>query len=486
MPFTLTPDHLIGKRSWRAKASLVAAAVMALGSSASLLPHAAKATDADVVESSGARADSRYLRLGLSKSAVIKLPAAAKDVVVGDNAVVDVVLRNRNTAYLFARAPGQTNVFFFDAEGREILHLDFEVTLDTKGLKKLIDRSLPGNQIEVDSTGPNVVLKGTAANAQEAKLAVELAKSFVVGTSGTAANSGDDSVGVLNLLKIAEGDQVMLKVRVVELKRTVLKELGVNVGAEISVGNFFLDFNSNTVPISNDTVLDAVGGYLSSDVKVAARIRALENQGLATVLAEPTLTAISGAPARFHAGGEYPYTVCEVPENNVTLCNVEFKPYGISLDFTPTVLSEGRIALNIRTEVSELGDTTPGSQPAIDTRNAQTSLEIPSGGSMMLAGLIKDVTAQSLDATPGLRSIPVLGALFSSRAYQNDQSELVVIVTPYIVNPTHESKLATPTDGFNPPTDLQQIFLSRLNRIYGPPGEHPNGIYHGQIGYIVE
>jgi pilus assembly protein CpaC len=377
-------------------------------------------------------------------------------------------------------------VFFFDAEGREILHLDFEVTLDTKGLKKLLDRSLPGNKIEVDSTGPNVVLKGTAANAQEAKLAVELARSFVVGTSDAAANAENDTVGVLNLLKIAEGDQVMLKVRVVELKRTVLKQLGVNVGAEISVGNFFLDFNSTTVPDSTDSVLDTVGSYLTSDVKVAARIRALENQGLATVLAEPTLTAISGAPARFHAGGEYPYTVCEVPENNITLCNVEFKPYGISLDFTPTVLSEGRIALNIRTEVSELGDATPGSQPAIDTRNAQTSLEVPSGGSMMLAGLIKDVTAQTLDATPGLRSIPVLGALFSSRAYQNDQSELVVIVTPYIVNPTHESKLATPTDGFNPPTDLQQIFLSRLNRIYGPPGDHPNGIYHGQIGYIVE
>jgi pilus assembly protein CpaC len=157
----------------------------------------------------------------------------------------------------------------------------------------------------------------------------------------------------------------------------------------------------------------------------------------------------------------------------------------VTLGFTPTVLSSSRIALNISTEVSELGDR-EGGIPAIDTRKAQTSVEIPSGGSMMMAGLIKNVTNQKLKGTPGLRSLPVLGALFSSRDYQSNQTELVVIVTPYIVGAVKPKQLATPTDKFSLPTDSQQVFLGRLNRVYGASGERPAGVYHGRIGHIVE
>jgi pilus assembly protein CpaC len=406
---------------------------------------------------------------------VIKLPAAVKDVVVGDQSVVEVVIRNQTTAYLFARHAKQTNVFFFDAEGREILHLDLEVTLDTKGPKKLLDRAIPGNNIQVDSTGDSIVLKGTAANAAESKMAEDL----VAKIAGAETN-------VVNAMKIAEGDQVMLKVKVVELKRSILKQLGINLNAQFSVGNFGFGFNSAPVPLNEDSVLDTIGSYAGADASADVELRALEREGLATTLAEPTLTAISGASAQFHAGGEYPYSVCSVPQDGIRNCTVEFKPYGVSLDFTPTVLSEGRIGLNIRTEVSELAEISNGSVPAIDTRNAQTTVEIPSGGSMMLAGLIKDVTAQDLSGTPGLRKLPIFGALFNSRAYQKNQSELVVIVTPYIVNPTHETALATPIDGLNVPTDRQGILFGRLNKIYGTPGKHPNGVYHGKVGYIIE
>lgn len=449
----------------------VALAVFAAGAAA---PRPAFATDPAVEDSVPQQA--HFLRLGTSKSAVIKLPAAAKDVIVGESAIVDVVLRNRNTAYLFARTPGQTNVFFFDGEGREILHLDLEVTLDSKGLKKLLDRSLPGNRIDVDTTGNNVVLKGSVENAVESKMAEDLAGRFLSTGNGQTSN-------IVNLLKLAEGDQVMLKVRVVELKRTVLKQLGVDLTGKLGFGPFSIDLSnkpSNFIENSTDTTI----GWAAGGNSIDANIQALEGQGLATTLAEPTLTAISGAQASFRAGGEFPYRVLDGTGADAKY-TVEFKPYGVSLGFTPTVLSGGRIALNINTEVSELARFIDG-VPAIDIRKAQTSVEIPSGGSMMLAGLIKNVSQQELRGAPGLRSLPVLGALFSSRNFQMNQTELVVIVTPYLARPVEERQLATPLDTYNPPTDKQQIFLGRLNRIYGAPGDRPSGAYHGQVGHIIE
>ncbi len=459
-----------------------AAAMLSVAASLSFtVSSPAHATDVAAIEGPGSeQQEGRFLRMGLAKSAVVKLPDNVKDVIVGESSIVDVVLRNKDTAYLFARSAGQTNVFFFDDEGRELLRLDLEVTLDTKGLKKLLDRSMPGNTIEVDSTGSNVVLKGTVASAQDAKMATDLATRFVLPGGGAGDTS---SPSVLNMLKIAQGDQVALKMRVVELKRTMLKQMGVNLEASLGNASF------QSIPVFPTDALDAgvldatLGlGIGKSDIDVT--IKALEEQGLATTLAEPTLTAISGAKASFVAGGEFPYRVCDETATTVS-CEVEFKPYGVTLGFTPTVLSADRIALNISTEVSELGDRELGI-PAIDTRKAQTSVEIPSGGSMMMAGLIKNVSNQQLKGTPGLRTLPILGALFSSRDYQSNQTELVVIVTPYIVGSVAPKQLATPTDKFNLPTDAQQIFLGRLNRVYGASGERPAGVYHGRIGHIVE
>jgi pilus assembly protein CpaC len=457
--------------TWRKLAVFAVAMLVAIASP--VPPAQAADDDAAVVAQSG-----RFLRIGLSKSAVVKLPAPAKDVIVGDPEIVDVVVKSRNTAYLFARKAGQTNIFFLDANGQQLLQLDLEVTLDTKALKKLLDRAIPGNGIEVDSTGGNIVLKGRVTDAQQGKKAEDLAKRFVGSKEGA-----EDAV--VNLLTIAQGDQVMLKVRVVELKRTLLKELGINIeNGKLSVGDFDLNFsNTTTLPFA-PTVLDATAGYAGPTLSVDATIKALETNGLATILAEPTLTAVSGAPARFRVGGEYPYQNCQIGDN--VICNVEFRNYGISLDFTPTVLSEERIALNIHTQVSDLAENTFGSQPVIDSREAQTALEIPSGGSMMIAGLIRDSTIQRLHGTPGLKALPVLGTLFSSRASQSVQTELVVIVTPYIVGPTGEQQLATPTDRYNMPSDLQQIFLGRLNRVYGLPDGTASVKYHGQVGHIVE
>jgi pilus assembly protein CpaC len=467
----------LARQSWKAAVALGVA--LFCGGLPGLHIPPVHATDAAVMDASGGQQQSgRFLRLGTAKSAVIKLPGAVKEVIVGESAIVDVVLRQQNTAYLFARKPGQTNIFFLDANGQEILHLDLEVAIDSKALSLLIDRSLPGHSVQVDGTGGNIVLKGTVANAQESKMAEDLTRGYL-----GSGNFFEGTPSIVNLLKIAEGQQVMLKVRVVELKRTVLKQLGVNL--EGTLGG--VEFTNSPVRILENLgsrILDAKFGLGGGNNSIDVVIKALEEQGLATTLAEPTLTAVSGAPASFLAGGEYPYRVCEQDEISLN-CTVQFKPYGVTLGFTPTVLSGNKIALNIATEVSELGKMIDRI-PSIDTRRAQTSVEIQSGGSMMMAGLIKDVTTQEIKGTPGLRTLPVLGALFSSSDYQQNQTELVVIVTPYIAKPVQEQQLATPVDRFNPATDLQQIFLGRLNRVYGAPGDRPAGVYHGKVGHIID
>jgi pilus assembly protein CpaC len=470
---SLSPTNNMTDRKRRRGVSLAALGLAAVTLWLPAAP-AALATDLDSLQSSTEADDNSFLRIGMSKTAVIKLPAAVRDVVVGQPAVVDVTVRNKTTAYLFGNTPGQTNVFFFDAEGREVLHLDLEVALDGKAVKKLIDRTIPGNSIQVDTAGSSVVLKGTVANASESKMAEELTAKIV----GGEAN-------IVNAMRIAEGDQVMLKVKVVEIKRDILKELGVDLSAAFSVSNFGMAIATGN-PMSG-SFFGANAIYRGDDVTIEGTLRAMETDGVVRILAEPNLTAVSGAAAKFHAGGEYPYTVCDaVSTNGSRYCSVYFKPYGVSLDFTPTVLSENRISLQIRTEISELGTPAASGEPTIDTRQAQTVVEIPSGGAMMLAGLIKDVTHQDLKGTPGLQRVPVLGALFRSRAYQSNQSELAVIVSPYIVNAVHESDLATPADGFNPATDRQAVLFGKLNRTYGTPGKHPNGVYHGNVGYIIE
>jgi len=462
---------------------LLAIAISLLCCGQLVSPHAWAERAGSTIDMSDPQAV-RSLRLGLQKSAVLKLPAAVKDVIVGNPGLVDVVLKNRNTAYLFARQPGQTNIFFLDAAGQQILQLDMEVTLDTKALKALLDRALPGNAILLDSTGSNIVLKGTVADAQQGRTAEDLAGRFMTNYGGS----------VLNLLKVSEGNQVMLKVRVVELKRSILKRLGISLDGRITAGTFNFDFSNSTAPINLPHTFNGIASFPGPPLDISATIRALEESGLATILAEPTLTAVSGAPARFRAGGEYPYSSCSLDENNnvnYLNCTTLFRDYGITLDFTPTVLTGGRIALNVFTEVSDLAPNIYGTEPLIDTRNAQTSIELPSGGSMMLAGLIKNVSSQKMENTPGLRSLPVLGALFSSQEFERKQSELVVIVTPYIVDPTEENKLATPTDRFNNATDLQQLFLGRLNKVYGLPEGDGDQIgsasaYHGKVGHIIE
>lgn len=448
-----------------------------------LLQRAAAASDLESIQST-AEDNGHFVRIGLNKSIVIRLPAEAQDVIVGNPEIVDAVVRSKNTAYLFARTIGQTNIFFFDKNGQQILNLDLEVAVDVTALRNLLQRSIPGTKITVDTVNNSVVLGGTAPNAAEAKFAEDITTKFLTREVDKATGAG-----FVNTIKITGEDQVMLKVRVVEVQRDVLKQFGVNLEALLSVGKFafnlasFTQVGGDILPITTDASYE--GSYASGSTSITGVIRAMEQDGVLKTLAEPNLTAVSGQPAKFHAGGEYPYETC-TGSGADRECTVTFREFGVALGFTPVVLSEGRINLKISTEVSELSSRSIGTLPILDSRSTETVIELPSGGSMMLAGLIKDTTRQLVDGTPGLKKLPVLGALFRSRDYKHNQTELVVIVTPYLVGSVAERQLSTPVDRLNTPTDRQTILLGRLNKVYGTAGQNPDGVYHGNVGFIVE
>jgi pilus assembly protein CpaC len=466
-------------------AALLLSSLVMVPASGVLLHKTAAATDLESIQSVD-EADGHFVRIGLNKSIVIRLPAEAHDVIVGNPEIVDAVVRSKNTAYLFARTVGQTNIFFFDKSGQQILNLDLEVAIDVTALRNLLQRSIPGTKITVDTVNNSVVLGGTAPNAAEAKFAEDITTKFLTRDVDKVTGTG-----FVNTIKITGEDQVMLKVRVVEVQRDVLKQFGVDLQALLSVGKFAFNLASITQvgaiggipPITANTGYKGV--YTDGANSITGVIRAMEQDGVLKTLAEPNLTAVSGQPAKFHAGGEIPYETCS-GFGLERECTVTFRDFGVSLGFTPVVLSEGRINLKISTEVSEISSRAIGNLPILDTRSTETVIELPSGGSMMLAGLIKDTTRQLVDGTPGLKKLPVLGALFSSRDYKHNQTELVVIVTPYLVGSVAERQLSTPIDRLNTPTDRQTILLGRLNKVYGTAGQHPDGVYHGNVGFIVE
>ncbi|MDR3500038.1 MAG: type II and III secretion system protein family protein [Parvibaculum sp.] len=444
------------------------------------------------IDQGGIDRTSRSIVLGLSKAAVVELPVAARDVLVSDPAVVNAVVRTAKRTYLIGLAVGQTNAFFFDEKGRQILNLEIRVERDLSGLRSALHQYFPDSNIDVQAMNDHVVLSGAVANAAEADKARDLAARYI-----------GKPEQVLNMLSIDGKEQVMLKVTVAEMQRNVIKQLGVNLSTADDIGNFALRLStlnpfsiqgaaigglSSTAPNQTTGVTQA-SGFNTSKTSIQGAIQALEENGLVRTLAEPTLTAISGENAKFLAGGEFPIPVSKDLQGNIT---VQYKPFGVGLAFTPVVMSEGRISLKISTEVSEL--TTTGaiqsqglSIPGLHVRRAETTLELPSGGSLVMAGLLSDQTKQNIDGVPGAKDLPVLGALFRSRDYQKNETELVVIVTPYIVDPTNRKNIALPTDGYAPASDLDTVLMGKLNATYGVNRDAPiDRKLEGPVGFVVD
>ena len=456
---------------------------------------------------------SQTVRLGLNKSTVIYLPRPVADVVITNAGIADAVVQTTQRIIFRGVSTGETNAFLFDEQGRELLNLEIVVESDLSGLKDLLARHIPNARVNVESVNGAVVLTGAVASVSESEQVVQLVNLY--GASE-----------VVNMLDVAAKDQVLLEVRVVEMSRTFLKQLGIRPSGDVSFGDTetvgiaeavqYDIFGNPIVDVDGDINLletaiptnrslsaggetdlgtssgglaaslgyqNFVGDILQSQVNLD--INALERVGIARTLAEPNITAVSGETATFLAGGEFPIPT---PAGNNGVSGIEFRQYGVGLGFTPVVLSENRISLRVGTEVSELSaQGAVGGVPALTVRRVESTVELPSGRSMMLAGLIQSRTRQELDQIPGIKNVPVLGTLFQSRDFANDETELVIIITPYLVDPAEKRDLRTPADGFSNPSDTDTLLFGRLNRVYGNgEAEIDSESYRAPVGFIEE
>jgi pilus assembly protein CpaC len=350
--------------------------------------------------------------------------------------------------------------------------------------------------VQIEGVGEGVVLTGSVSSPIEAQQAGDIAARLVGGADK-----------VVNSIVVHGRDQVMLKVHVAEVRRDIVKQMGVDLSASMNYGTAVVNFNnSNPFTANNGPLVGANAFSAASIVKgmptFTATMRAMESAGVMRTLAEPNLTAISGESATFIAGGEFPIPAgyaCD-PATHVCTTQISYKKFGISLNFTPVVLSEGRISLRVMTEVSELSTdnsitisqalssstTNSITIPSIRTRRAETTLEIPSGGSMAMAGLIQEQTKQAINGLPGLDQLPVLGALFRSQDFVNHETELVVLVTPYVVRAVPEKELARPDDGFAPASDSDSTLLAQINRMYGVAAHVPAASCTCSFGFIID
>ncbi len=468
----------------------------------------------------------RAVRIGRNKSLLVELPLELRDVMVSAPEIVDAVVQSSNRVHLIAKKIGQSNAFFFDANGEQILTLEISVEQDTAVLDALLHRLLPGSNVRSEILNDTVILTGSVRTPVDSNRASDIASRFIV---STPENDERNKNKVVNMLGVEGEEQVRLKGGVAEVQRELLKQFGINLAADINAGNFTWSLlTANALPLTTAAGLGAlpmfgvstkgdpsdpavscgagqtcafgtgpttdsfgnsgaVSGYSGKNGSIAKAMRALERDGLVRTLAEPNLTAISGEPAKFLAGGEYPIPVKD--SNGQT--SVTFKEFGVGVAFTPTVMSEGRISLKIESEVSELSNNgaivLDSTQiPALKKRQANSTVELPSGGSIALAGLISDDVRQNIDGFPGLKDLPMLGTLFRSRDFIKRETELVVIVTPYLVKPVAQKDLAKPLDGLAEASDRKANFMGHLNRIYGTESAAPVGDLKGDYGFIVE
>jgi pilus assembly protein CpaC len=393
----------------------------------------------------------------INKGKLVRLPANASTVVVADPDIADVQVLSPTLIYISGRKIGETSVLAIDGKDTVVLDGTVSVTHNLSKLKDSVTQSLPASTVEFDSTDSAIVLKGDVQSPYQAERIQKLASTFL-----------RENQSVVNFLNAKDGDQVLLKVKVAEVSRTELKRFGINLNALLSAGDIAFSLATNTLGAG----LGALGNTLTSSASdLTTVVEALENDGLLTILAEPNLTTKSGVTANFLAGGEFPIPVQQGgQQQGIT---IEYRQFGVSLDFTPVVLSADKISLSVRPEVSSLSQTNSVMAngfniPTLLTRRASTTVELGSGESFAIAGLLRRDDSNDINKVPGLGELPILGALFRSNRFQNEQTELVIIITPYIVRGVANTELATPLDNYRPATDLERILMGRL---YGETNE---------------
>lgn len=382
-----------------------------------------------------------------AKGTLIRLARPASTVFIANSEIADVQVKSPQLVYVTAKSPGATVIYAVDASDNVLLNAPVRVEFALSQLRQSLQRLVPGSAISVDQVDTNLVLSGSVADAGQAD------KAKVLAAAVTGAVKGGQ---VVNRLSVATPNQVNLQVRIAEVDRNILKQIGIDwsrLGRTVSFNT--VSNQGLTMPTNQLSV-----GMLSN---VLATVDALSTEGFLTVLAEPNLTAVSGQTASFLAGGEFPYEVAQSSAGSAPVFTVEFKQFGVQLAFTPTIIDANHLNLRVRPEVSQLdfanAVTVSGSLvPALTVRRAETTIDLASGQSFALAGLLMHNTSQDISKVPWLGDIPILGALFRSNKFQNNETELVVIVTPYLVQPP-QTVAAAPTDGFEAPHDAQQVLF---------------------------
>ena len=429
--------------------------------------------------------------LSVGRGQLVDVGGTIKDIYVADEKVADVQVRSARQLYIFGRGPGETNITATDASGRTLFTTTARVGNNLTSIDQMLSMAMPDARVVASTMNGMVLLTGTVASPEEAEDAERLVAAFV----------GKDTQ-VISRLQTATPLQVNLQVRIAEVNRTLVKEINGNILTRDSMGSGFIGgigrgrdigtitdtpyptavFPGSPVPRYYDPYtgelvtsprpafakksIERLGSLMGAGrifgVDVLTMIDLGERAGMVTTLAQPNLTALSGETAEFLAGGEFPIPV----PSGLGDISIQYRQYGVSLAYTPTVLASGRISLRVRPEVSELTEEgairSQGINiPGLTVRRAETTVELGSGESFMIAGLLNNRSTGTIDKIPGLGDVPVLGTLFKSDNYRRGETELVIVVTPYLVRPVSANQIRLPTDGLRDATDLQRVFLNQ-------------------------
>jgi pilus assembly protein CpaC len=453
----MTSNKQFGQRK---TGSALFALALALGSAGTASPALAQ---------SGAARPSEALNLSQGTGTLVRLPAPMSDLFVANDAIADVQVRSSSQLYIFGKGKGETTVYATDKSGRVVYATNVRVGNNVGSVDEMLRMAMPEATIQATPMNNLVLLTGTVSSPEDAAEASRLVQAYV-----------GEGTQVVSRLRSAVPLQVTLKVRIAEVNRSLVKSIGVNLLSQdrggrapfagIGQGNAgtFNDAGGGTFNLTGSgTTLGIAGRILGLDL--IGTLDLAENDGLVTTLAEPNLTALSGETASFLAGGEFPIPVSQ----SLGSVTIEYKQYGVGLAFTPVVLADGRISMRVRPEVSELSNEgsirlNGYSVPAVTTRRAETTVELGSGQSFMLAGLLRNVTTNDVSKAPFLGDLPILGSLFKSTRFRRSETELVIIVTPYLVRPV-SGQLASPVDGYRAPNDAAQVFGGQLYKgVNGP------------------
>lgn len=421
----------------------------------------------------GVVAPEGQLTLSIGRGQLIEVDGRMTDVFIANDEIADVQIKSESQLYIFGKAGGETTIYASDASGRIIYSAEVRVGSNIDSVDQMMALAMPDAKVSVATiNAETILLTGTVGAPEDAAEAARLVQAFV-----------GEETQVISRLRMATPLQVNLQVRIAEVSRNFVRAIGVNLATIDSTSGFQFgvtrgsafdnlapgqplgvgtEVEGTNLPGGSGSTLGFLGQFLGLDIGAALDLA--ETQGLVTTLSNPNLTALSGETAQFLAGGEFPIPISQ----GLGTTTIEYKNFGVSLAYTPTVLSNGRISIRVRPEVSELSSqgaiTLNGFQvPSLITRRAETTVELGSGQSFMIAGLLSNQAQNSIEKAPGLGDVPILGNLFRSSTYRRGETELVIVVTPYLVKPVDANRIALPTDGFRSPSDFQRLIQMKEN-----------------------